>query len=88
MRDACIGVSSQLAGSNRQLKHGAFGYETEHAAVSLRMAEHGLAPAVRAASVETVIVAAGTSCRQQILSATGRRALHPAEALAQRLTAQ
>ncbi|MFO7632292.1 MAG: (Fe-S)-binding protein, partial [Caldilinea sp.] len=64
---------------------GAFGYEKEHVEVSLKMAEHGLAPAVRAAGAETVIVAAGTSCRQQILSATGRRALHPAEALATRL---
>jgi len=67
---------------------GAFGYEKEHVAVSLQMAEHGLAPAVRAASAETVIVAAGTSCRQQILGVTGRRALHPAEALAGRLLAR
>jgi FAD/FMN-containing dehydrogenase/Fe-S oxidoreductase len=64
---------------------GAFGYEKEHVEVSLKMAEHGLAPAVRAASAEAVIVAAGTSCRQQVLSVTGRRALHPAEALAARL---
>jgi FAD/FMN-containing dehydrogenase/Fe-S oxidoreductase len=64
---------------------GAFGYEKEHVEVSLKMAEHGLLPAVRAADAETVIVAAGVSCRQQILSATGRRALHPAEALARRL---
>ena len=64
---------------------GAFGYEKEHVAVSLKMAEHGLLPAVRAAPPETQIVAAGVSCRQQILSATGRRALHPAEALALRL---
>lgn len=67
---------------------GAFGYESEHVAVSLKMAEHGLAPAVRAASAETVIVAAGASCRQQILSVTGRQALHPAEALAARLASQ
>lgn len=64
---------------------GAFGYEAEHVDVSLKMAEHGLAPAVRAAGQDTVIVAAGVSCRQQILSATGRRALHPAEALVIRL---
>lgn len=64
---------------------GAFGYETEHVAISLKMAEHGLLPAVRAASAATVIVAAGVSCRQQIGSATGRRALHPAEALAMKL---
>lgn len=66
---------------------GAFGYESEHVEVSLKMAEHGLLPAVRAAATETVIVAAGVSCRQQIFSATGRRALHPAEALAARITA-
>ena len=64
---------------------GAFGYEAEHVAVSLKMAEHGLAPAVRAADAETVIVAAGVSCRQQISAATGRHALHPAEALATRI---
>ncbi len=64
---------------------GAFGYEAEHVEVSLKMAEHGLAPAVRAADAETVIVAAGVSCRQQISAATGRHALHPAEALAMRL---
>lgn len=66
---------------------GAFGYESEHVEVSLKMAEHGLLPAVRAAAAETVIVAVGVSCRQQIFSATGRRALHPAEALAARITA-
>jgi Fe-S oxidoreductase len=66
---------------------GAFGYESEHVEVSLKMAEHGLLPAVRAAAAETVIVALGVSCRQQIFSATGRRALHPAEALAARITA-
>jgi Fe-S oxidoreductase len=32
-----------------------------------------------------VIVAPGTSCREQILSGAGRRALHPAEYLAQLL---
>ena len=64
---------------------GAFGYEAEHVEVSLKMAEHGLAPAVRAAGQDTVIVAAGVSCRQQIYSATGRRALHPAEAIARRI---
>jgi len=64
---------------------GAFGYEKEHVEVSLQMAAHGLLPAVRSAAAETVIVAAGVSCRQQILSATGRQALHPAEALARRM---
>ncbi|RIL10105.1 hypothetical protein DCC79_09025 [bacterium] len=60
---------------------GAFGYEAEHHAVSLAMAEQRLLPAVRAAAPDDVIVAAGFSCRQQIAHATGRRAWHPAEVL-------
>jgi FAD/FMN-containing dehydrogenase/Fe-S oxidoreductase len=64
---------------------GAFGYEAEHYDVSVAIGEDRLAPAVRAASDATVVVAAGTSCRAQIEHTTGRRALHPAEALAARL---
>ncbi len=60
---------------------GSFGYEAEHYDVSLAMGERRLLPAVREASSETTIVAAGVSCRQQIKHATGREALHPAELL-------
>jgi Fe-S oxidoreductase len=60
---------------------GAFGYEAEHQEISMAMAERRLLPAVRAAAPDALIVAAGTSCRRQILDGTGRRALHPAEAL-------
>lgn len=60
---------------------GAFGYEREHYDLSLAMAERRLWPAVRAAGAETLIVAAGVSCRQQIRHGTGRAALHPAEVL-------
>ena len=44
------------------------------------MAERVLAPAVRAADGDTVVVAAGTSCREQIADIAGRKAIHPAEA--------
>jgi len=44
-----------------------------------------LLPAVRAAA-DALVIAAGVSCRQQISDLTGRVAIHPAEALAQRLT--
>jgi Fe-S oxidoreductase len=60
---------------------GSFGYEAEHAEVSLRMGERALFPAVQASDAATIIVAAGTSCRHQIAHGTGRRALHPAEVL-------
>lgn len=60
---------------------GAFGYEAKHAKLSKIIAEDRLAPAVRAASPETTIVAAGTSCRHQIADVTGREAVHPAVVL-------
>jgi glycerol-3-phosphate dehydrogenase subunit C len=60
---------------------GSFGYEAEHHALSMRMAELSLLPAVRAAPDEAVIVASGTSCRHQILDGAGRRSLHLAQLL-------
>jgi FAD/FMN-containing dehydrogenase/Fe-S oxidoreductase len=65
---------------------GAFGYAAETYEVSMRMGEAALLPAVRAADAETLVVADGTSCRQQILDGTGRRALHVARVLAAALT--
>jgi hypothetical protein len=38
-------------------------------------------PAVRETPAETLIISDGFSCREQILHATGRRALHLAEVL-------
>ena len=61
---------------------GAFGYEKEHHELSVRMAEETLLPAVRNAPPDALIVANGTSCRQQILDGTGRRPLHLAQVLA------
>lgn len=60
---------------------GSFGYEAEHYDVSLQMAERRLLPAVRMAAPDTILVASGVSCRQQIKHGTGRTALHPAEVL-------
>ena len=60
---------------------GSFGYEAEHVDISLKIGERRLFPAVRQEDGETIIVAAGTSCRHQIHDGTGRKALHPAEAI-------
>ena len=60
---------------------GSFGYEAEHYDISMAMAERRLLPAVRAETDDTLIAAAGVSCRQQIWHGTGRQALHPAEIL-------
>jgi Fe-S oxidoreductase len=60
---------------------GSFGYEAEHYDISLQMAERRLLPAVRETAVDTLIVAAGTSCREQIKHGADRHALHPAQVL-------
>jgi Fe-S oxidoreductase len=64
---------------------GAFGYEAEHHAMSLQMAELSLLPAVRAADPDALIVADGTSCRHQIRDGTGRQAVHAVCVLAHAL---
>jgi Fe-S oxidoreductase len=64
---------------------GSFGYEAEHYALSQAIGERALFPAVRALPPDTTIVAMGTSCRHQIVDATGRRARHLVEALAEEL---
>jgi Fe-S oxidoreductase len=66
---------------------GAFGYGADTIDVSLQMAELSLLPAVRQATADTLIVADGTSCRQQIKDGTGREALHVARILAMSIDA-
>jgi len=60
---------------------GSFGYGREHFRISMQIGELVLFPFVRAADRDTLIAAAGTSCRHQIADGTGRRALHPVEIL-------
>jgi Fe-S oxidoreductase len=60
---------------------GSFGYEAEHYDISMQMAERRLLPAIRAAKPDTLLVAAGTSCRHQVEHGVGKRPLHPAELL-------
>jgi FAD/FMN-containing dehydrogenase/Fe-S oxidoreductase len=63
---------------------GSFGYEKEHYDISIAIGRRRLFPAVEG-NATAVIVAPGISCRQQVEHATGRKALHPAEALARAL---
>jgi FAD/FMN-containing dehydrogenase/Fe-S oxidoreductase len=60
---------------------GAFGFEAGKFPVSQAIGERVLLPAVRTALPDTLIVADGFSCREQIGQATGRRAMHLAEVL-------
>jgi FAD/FMN-containing dehydrogenase/Fe-S oxidoreductase len=60
---------------------GPFGFEKDKYAVSQAIGERVLLPAVRRSGADTLIVSDGFSCREQILQATGRRAIHLAEAI-------
>ena len=61
---------------------GSFGYGADTIDVSRAMGERSLLPTVRDAGADTIVVADGTSCRQQIRDGTGREALHVARLLA------
>ena len=60
---------------------GPFGFEKEKYAVSQAVGERVLLPAVRKTPADALIVSDGFSCREQILQATGRKALHLAEVM-------
>ena len=60
---------------------GSFGFEKSKYAVSQQVGERVLFPAVRGANADTLIVADGFSCREQIRHGTGREAVHLAEVL-------
>jgi Fe-S oxidoreductase len=61
---------------------GAFGYGADTVDVSLAMGELSLLPAVRNSAPQTIVIADGTSCRQQIRAGAGRTAVHVARVLA------
>jgi Fe-S oxidoreductase len=60
---------------------GSFGFEAGHYDISLAVGEHELLPAVRQADKDTLIIADGFSCREQIAQTTDRQALHLAQVL-------
>jgi FAD/FMN-containing dehydrogenase/Fe-S oxidoreductase len=60
---------------------GSFGFEADHYDTSIAVGERVLLPAVRDAAPDTIIVADGFSCREQVNQVTGRHARHLAEIL-------
>jgi Fe-S oxidoreductase len=66
---------------------GAFGFEKEKYEVSVAIGELELLPAVRTLSPDSLIIADGFSCREQIEQCTGRKALHLAEVVHMGLSA-
>jgi Fe-S oxidoreductase len=60
---------------------GSFGFARDKYEVSIACSERVLLPAVRAAAPDTLLLADGFSCREQIAQTTGREALHLAQVL-------
>lgn len=80
-----LGFQVEVIGAGCCGMAGAFGYESEHYALSLQIGEYSLFPAVRKAEQDAFIVAPGYSCQTQISDGTGRKAWHPITLAAVRL---
>ena len=76
-----IGLELQHPDSGCCGMAGAFGFERDHYDISMAIGERVILPLVRGASEDTLIIADGFSCREQIEQATGRETLHLAEVL-------
>ncbi len=76
-----MGLEYELLDSGCCGMAGAFGFEHDKYELSRQIGERVLLPAVRAAADETLIIANGFSCREQIAQLTGRRAMHLAEVI-------
>jgi hypothetical protein len=61
---------------------GSFGFDENKYDVSMAIGELELLPAVRQAPTDSLIIADGFSCREQIAQGTDRQALHLAEVIA------
>ncbi len=60
---------------------GSFGFEKDHYSISVACGQRSLIPAVRKADANTILVADGFSCREQISQLTHKKARHTAEVL-------
>ncbi len=67
---------------------GAFGFEREHYDVSVAAGARVLLPAVHRAPKDTLVVASGFSCREQIIQTEGREVWHPAQVLREAIRRQ
>lgn len=76
-----LGIDYQLLDSGCCGMAGSFGFEKEHYDVSIKVGERVLLPAVRSADEDTLIIANGFSCREQIAQTTNRQGLHLAEVI-------
>ena len=83
-----VGLDFQVLDSACCGMAGSFGFEAEKYDVSVQVGERVLLPAVRKASPDTLIIADGFSCFEQIDGLVGRQALHIAEVLQMAIRAE
>jgi len=76
-----IGLDFEILDSGCCGMAGSFGFESSKYDISVKCGERVLLPAVRNAAKDTLIIADGFSCREQIEQLTDRRALHLAQVL-------
>jgi Fe-S oxidoreductase len=76
-----LGVDYEMPDSGCCGMAGAFGFENQHYDISVKCGERVLLPKIRESSNDTLIVADGFSCRQQIKSGTERRGIHLAQVI-------
>jgi Fe-S oxidoreductase len=76
-----MGIRYEMPDSGCCGMAGAFGFEDKHYDVSIKCGERVLLPKVREAAKDTIVIADGFSCREQIKSSTDRRALHLAQVI-------
>ena len=76
-----LGLDYELLDSGCCGLAGSFGFEREKYALSMDIGERVLFPAVRETPEDTLLLADGFSCREQVMHATGRQPLHIAQVL-------
>ncbi len=76
-----LGLDFQVLDSGCCGMAGSFGFEDGKYEISRQIGERVLLPAVRSAAPDTLIIADGFSCFQQIEQLTGRQPLHISEVL-------
>lgn len=82
---SALGLEVDLLDSGCCGMAGGFGFQRDHLDLSIACGERVLLPAVRAAPVDTLVVADGFSCCEQVEQTTRRRCLHTAEVVANAL---
>jgi Fe-S oxidoreductase len=76
-----LGLDTEVMPSGCCGMAGSFGFEANKYDISMAAAERVLLPRVRASAPDTLIVANGFSCREQIEQGCGRHTLHYADVL-------